>query len=76
MLIHNECSFNAETQYETVKNKNCTWICPKCEFFNFSDSFSGEQVNLETENRFVPLTKERKIGLHLVVQIKAALLVG
>ena len=55
---------------------NCTWICPKCEFFNFSDSFFGEQVNLETENRFVPLTKEKKIGPHLVVQIKAALLVG
>ena len=65
----------AETQYETVNNTNCTWICPKCEFFIFSDSFFGEQVNLETENRFVPLTKERKIGLHFVVQIKAALLV-
>ena len=25
-----------------------------------SDSFFGEQVNLETENRFVPLTKEKK----------------
>ena len=60
MWIHNECSFIAETQYETVNNTNCTWICPKCEFFNFSDSFFGEQVNLETENRFVPLTKEKK----------------
>ena len=39
MWIHNECSFIAETQYETVNNTNCTWICPKCEFFNFSDSF-------------------------------------
>ena len=57
MWIHNECSFIAKTQYETVNNTNCTWICPKCEFFNFSDSFFGEQVNLETENRFVPLTK-------------------
>ena len=37
-----------------------TWICPKCEFFNFPDSFFGEQVNLETKNRFVPLTKEKK----------------
>ena len=36
------CPFIAETQYETVKNKNCTWICPKCEFFSFSDSFFGE----------------------------------
>ena len=52
--------FIAETQYETVNNTNCTWICPKCEFFNFSDSFCGEQVNLETENRSVPLTKEKK----------------
>ena len=60
MWIHNECSFIAETQYEIVNNTNCTWICPKCEFFNFSDSFFGEQVNLETENRFFPLTKEKK----------------
>ena len=58
--FQNKCSFIAETQYETVKNKNCTWICPKCEFFNFSGSLFGEQVNLETENRFVPLTKEKK----------------
>ena len=43
-----------------MSNTNCTWICPKYEFFNFSDSFFGEQVNLETENRFVPLTKEKK----------------
>ena len=62
MWIHNECSFIAETQYETVNNTNCTWICPKCEFFNFSDSFFGEQVNVETENRFVPLTKVKKDG--------------
>ena len=53
MLIH--CR-----KYETVNNTNNTWICPKCEFFNFSDSFFGEHVNLETENRFVPLTKEKK----------------
>ena len=26
MWIHNECSFIAETQYETVNNTNCTWI--------------------------------------------------
>ena len=43
-----------------LNNTNRTWICPKCEFFNFSDSFFGEQVNLETENRFIPLTKEKK----------------
>ena len=60
MWINNACSFIAETQYETVKNTKFTWICPKCEFFNFSDSFFGEQLNVESENRFVPLTKEKK----------------
>ena len=60
MWIHNECPFIAETQYGAVNNTSCIWIYPKCEFFNFSDSFFGEQVNLETENRFVPLTKEKK----------------
>ena len=48
MWSHNECSFIAEIQYETVNNTKCTWIFQKCEFFNFSDSFFGEQVNLET----------------------------
>ena len=61
MWIRNECSFIAETQYETVNNTNCTWICPKCEFISFFfHSCFGEQVNLETENGFVPLTKEKK----------------
>ena len=59
MWVYNECSFIPETQYETMSNTNCTWICPKCEFFNFSDSFFSEHVNLET-GRFVPLTKEKK----------------
>ena len=38
-----------------IKNTNCTWICPKCDFFNFSDSFFTDQLNLENENRFDPL---------------------
>ena len=66
----------AETQYETVKNKTCTWICPKCEFFNFFDSFFGEQVNLETENRFVPLTKEKKDRSPLCGTNKSSFILG
>ena len=38
-----------------VENTNCTWICPKCDFFNFSDSFFADQLNLENESRFDPL---------------------
>ena len=36
---------------------SCTWICPKCDFFNFSDSFFDKQLNLDGENRFNPLAK-------------------
>ena len=38
-----------------MQNSSCTWICPKCEFFNFSDSFFFEQLNLEDQNRFISL---------------------
>ena len=35
---------------------------PECDFFNFSDSFFDEQLNLEKQNRFDLLTKEKKTG--------------
>ena len=60
MWAHNECSYITETLYETVQNSNCIWICPKCDFFNFSDSFFDDHLNLENQNRFDPLTKEKK----------------
>ena len=37
-----------------MNNINCIWIFPKCEIFNFSDSFFGEQLN-----KFVLLSKEK-----------------
>ena len=52
MWVHNNCSFMSDSEYETMQNSNFTWICPKCDFFNFSDSFFNEQFNLESENRF------------------------
>ena len=52
MWVHNNCSFMSDSEYEMMQNSNCTWICPKCDFFNFSDSFFNEQFNLESENRF------------------------
>ena len=39
MWVHNGCSFITESQYETLENTNCSWICPKCDFLNFSDPF-------------------------------------
>ena len=47
----------SDSEYETMQNSNCTWICPKCDFFNFTDSFFNEQFNLESENRFDLLAK-------------------
>ena len=61
MWVHNDCSFVTDFQYETMQNSSCTWICPKCEFFNFSDSFFSEQLNLEDQNRFISLAKDSEI---------------
>ena len=58
MWVHNDCSFVTDFQYETMQNSSCTWICPKCEFFNFSDSFFSEHLNLEDQNRFISLAKD------------------
>ena len=33
--IHNECSLITESEFDSVKNTNCTWICPKCDFLTF-----------------------------------------
>ena len=63
MWIHNECSFITEAEYENVLRSGCTWICPKCEFFNFSDSFFVDQLNLMNRNRFDPLTKGKNDGI-------------
>ena len=55
MLIHNKGSLITESEFDFVENTNCAWICLKCDFFNFSDSFFADQLNLENENRFDPL---------------------
>ena len=67
LWIHNKCSLITESEFDSVENTNCTWICQKCDFFNFSDSFFADQLNLENENRFDPLangsgTKASKTG--------------
>ena len=33
MWIHNKCSLITESEFDSVENTNCTWICPKCDFF-------------------------------------------
>ena len=63
MWIHNECSFITEAEYENVLKSSCTWICPKSEFFNFSDSFFVGQLNLVNRNTFDPLTKGKSDGI-------------
>ena len=58
MWVHNKCSLVSDNQYENIQNSNCSWICPKCDFFNFSDSFFSDQLNLEGQNRFAPSSND------------------
>ena len=55
--VHNGCSFITESQYETLQNTNCTWICPKCEiFYLFQFLFFDDQLNLENQNTVMILS--------------------
>ena len=63
MWIPNQCSFITKVEYENVLKFGCTWICPKCDIFNFSDYFFVDQLNLVNQNRFDPLTKEKNDGI-------------
>ena len=59
--VHNGCSFITESQYEILQNTNCTWICPKCEFFRFFFFFFFyDQLNLENQNRFDTPSKRKE----------------
>ena len=55
MWIHYKCSFITESEFDSVENTSCTWICPKCDIFYFSDSFFADQLNFENEIRLDPL---------------------
>ena len=70
MWIHNKCSLITESEFDSVENTNCTSICPKCDFFNFSDSFFADQLNLENQNRFDPLANGSGTKLLKLGQIK------
>ena len=59
MWIHTECSFISDAEYGTLVNYNCSWICPKCEILNFSGFFFSELIELENQNRFEPLSREK-----------------
>ena len=63
MWIHNECLFITEADYKNVLKSGCTWICPKCKFLNFSDSFFVDKLNLVNQKRFDSLTKETNDGI-------------
>ena len=48
--------------YQRMMTTRSTF-CPKCDFFNFSASFFDDQLNLMTENRFDPLSKDNNVRL-------------
>ena len=62
LWIHNECLFISEDDYENVLTTRCTWICPKCDFFNFSDSLD-----------LIPCQRIRMLGFCQTVQKRQTL---
>ena len=59
MWTHTECSFISDAEYGTLENSICSWICPKYKVLHFSDSFFSELIEVENQNRFEPLSREK-----------------
>ena len=59
MWVHNECSYITETLYETAKFKLYLDL-PEMRLLFSPDSSFDDQLNFENQNRFDPLTKEKK----------------
>ena len=41
--IHTNCCDIDDQTYETLINSSCSWACPGCDCYNFSDSFFRHQ---------------------------------
>lgn len=55
MWIHNSCSLLSDDEYGHMQSSACSWICPKCEVLNFSDSFFEELSCIKISNPFTNL---------------------
>ena len=51
MWVHNDCSFLSDSQYETMQNTNCTWICPKWLVDIINDHGFDQLVHFPTRER-------------------------
>ena len=60
MWVHNGCSFMTESQYETLQNTTVPGFAQNVYFSTFPILFFYDQLNLENQNRFDLLTKEKK----------------
>ena len=70
MWIHNSAPSSQNLHFDSVGNTNCTWICPKFDFFNFSDSLFADQLNLENENWFDPLANGSGTNVSQIGSVK------
>ena len=52
--IHTQCCAIDDNAYKQLIHSSCSWACPDCNNFNFTNSFF-EDSEIQTENPFDPL---------------------
>ncbi len=52
--IHSQCCAIDDNEYKRLINSSCSWACPECNNFNFTNSFFRD-TEIPTANPFYPL---------------------
>lgn len=52
--IHTQCCAIDDNEYKRLINSSCSWACPECNNFNFTNSFFRD-TEIPTANPFYPL---------------------
>lgn len=53
--VHASCGGVNDAEYSNLEGKNCTWVCPMCDFMNFSDTLFNTSMDSTTSNLFSAL---------------------
>ena len=58
--IHRNCCNIDDSEYRQLVHSTCSWACPECNHFNFSNSFFDD-TEILTSNQFDPLDNVNRI---------------
>ena len=70
--VHALCGGVNNEEYAKLEGKNCIWVCPTCDFMNFSDTLFNASMSSTTSNRFSTLNDDDDGNTSLTSEISGS----